>query len=89
MPAISQSDIKGIAYTKQGASFWEDEFEKRLDPQERPYYWLKGKYILEDKDPDIDDIAIDAGKISITPIHYDLTNHDFLKTLRSSWPDKF
>ena len=89
VPALPTSEIRGVAYTKQGASYWEDEFEKRVDPQERPYYWLKGKYILEDKDEDIDDIAIREGKISITPIHYDLTNHDFLETLRSSWPDKF
>jgi 5'-nucleotidase len=89
VPALGASEIRGVAYTKQGASYWEDEFEKRVDPQERPYYWLKGKYIMEDKDEDIDDIAIRDGKISITPIHYDLTNHDFLKTLRSSWPDSF
>ncbi len=89
VPALPASEIRGVAYTRQGASYWEDEFEKRVDPHERPYYWLKGKYILEDKYQDIDDIAIREGKISITPIHYDLTNYDFLETLRSSWPDTF
>jgi len=89
VPALPHSEIRGVAYTKQGASYWEDEFEKRVDPQERPYYWLKGRYILEDKDADIDDIAIRDGKISITPIHYDLTNYDFLEALRSSWPKVF
>ena len=89
VPALPISEIHGVAYTKQGASYWEDEFEKRVDPQERPYYWLKGKYIMEDTNQDIDDIAIRDGKISITPIHYDLTNYDFLETLRSSWPDNY
>ncbi len=89
VPAVPSNEIEGIVYTKQGASFWEDEFEKRVDPQERPYYWLKGRYILEDKDPSIDDIAIRENKISITPIHYDLTNHAFLETLRSHWPKTF
>jgi 5'-nucleotidase len=89
VPAVRTSEIEGISYTKQGASYWEDEFEKRVDPQERPYYWLKGKYILEDKDADIDDIAVRENRISITPIHYDLTNHEFLAKLRSSWPEKF
>ncbi len=89
VPALLKSEMRGVAYTKQGASYWEDEFEKRVDPQERPYYWLKGKYILEDTTEDIDDIAIREGKISITPIHYDLTNYEFLNTLRSSWPTTF
>ena len=89
VPAVNTSEIQGISYTKQGASYWEDDFEKRVDPQERPYYWLKGKYILEDKDADIDDIAVRENRISITPIHYDLTNHEFLAKLLSSWPEKF
>jgi 5'-nucleotidase len=89
VPALPLKQIKGVAYTKQGASYWEDEFEKRMDPQERPYYWLKGQYVLEDKDSDIDDIAIRDDKVSITPIHYDLTNYDFLEHLRSHWPVKF
>ncbi len=89
VPAVASHQLKGISYTKQGASYWEDEFEKRMDPQERPYYWLKGKYVVEDSDRDIDDIAIHEDKISITPIHYDLTNHDFLRELRSSWPKGF
>ncbi|MFI5201979.1 MAG: 5'/3'-nucleotidase SurE, partial [Candidatus Kapaibacterium sp.] len=89
VPAIPTKQMHGVAFTKQGASFWEDEFEKRVDPQERPYYWLKGRYILEDKDSDIDDIAIRERKISITPIHYDLTNYEFLETLRTDWPKKF
>lgn len=89
VPALPTEEIEGIAYTKQGASYWEDEFEKRIDPQERPYYWLKGRYVLEDHDADIDDIAIRDRKISITPIHYDLTNYEFLKKLRSEWPKGF
>ena len=89
VPALPSSKIQGVSYTRQGASYWEDEFEKRVDPQERPYYWLKGKYILEDSATDIDDIAIREGKISITPIHYDLTNYQFLETLRSRWPNSF
>jgi len=89
VPALPLDKMRGVSYTKQGASYWEDEFEKRMDPQERPYYWLKGQYVLEDKDQDIDDIAIREDKISITPIHYDLTNYDFLQHLRSHWPVKF
>jgi 5'-nucleotidase len=89
VPPLPFHELKGTLYTRQGASYWEDDFEKRMDPQERPYYWLKGKYILEDTDDDIDDIAIRQDKISVTPIHYDLTNHAFLEELRAKWPQAF
>jgi 5'-nucleotidase len=89
VPPLPFDELKGALYTRQGASYWEDDFEKRMDPQERPYYWLKGKYILEDTEDDIDDIAIRQDKISVTPIHYDLTNHSFLEELRKNWPQQF
>ena len=89
VPPLPFDDLKGALYTRQGASYWEDDFEKRMDPQERPYYWLKGKYILEDTADDIDDIAIRQDKISVTPIHYDLTNYAFLEELRAKWPKEF
>ncbi len=89
VPACKADELQGISYTRQGKSYWDDMFERRLDPQERPYYWLKGHYILEDKDEDIDDIAIRENKISISPLHYDLTNYDFLDEMRKNWKDKF
>jgi 5'-nucleotidase len=89
VPACSENELEGISYTRQGKSYWDDMFERRLDPQERPYYWLKGHYILEDVDDDIDDIAIRENRISITPLHYDLTNYVFLEEMQRNWKDKF
>ncbi len=89
IPACKENELEGISYTRQGKSYWDDMFERRLDPQERPYYWLKGHYILEDKDEDIDDIAIRENRISISPIHYDLTNYIFLEEMRRNWKVNF
>jgi 5'-nucleotidase len=89
IPACSEHELEGTSYTRQGKSYWDDMFERRLDPQERPYYWLKGHYILEDKDEDIDDIAIRENRISISPIHYDLTNYAFLEQMRKTWKVDF
>lgn len=86
VPSIPAREIRGFEFTRQGESYWRDAFEKRLDPQERPYYWLKGEYVLVDEESDIDDIAIREKKISITPLHYDLTDYDFLDTMRQEWP---
>lgn len=87
VPPLPLEAMKGMSYTRQGLSYWDDTFEKRVDPQERPYYWLRGHYILVDEDHDIDDIAIREDRISITPLHYDLTHYDFLRQMQASWPD--
>ena len=87
VPAVPLDVIEGFAFTRQGRSFWQDTFETRLDPQQRPYYWLKGDYVLVDHESDIDDVAIRERKISITPLHYDLTDYDFLRKMSERWPN--
>lgn len=85
VPALSPEKIKGMVYTRQGRSYWDDTFERRLDPQERPYYWLRGTYHLVDANEEADDVALANDKITVTPLHYDLTNHVFLDQMRGKW----
>jgi len=82
IPAVPENKIKGVLITKQGKSDWDDFYEKRLDPNKRPYYWLIGDHILSDKTNDLDHKAIQENYISITPIQYDLTDYKMLDELR-------
>jgi 5'-nucleotidase len=81
VPAVPASEIAGIMVTKQGKSIWNDEFEARRDPSNREYFWLKGDLLELDHDDDVDQRAILNNKVSITPIHYDLTDYAMLDTL--------
>ena len=81
VPAVPEKEIAGVAVTKQGKSIWNDEFESRRDPNNREYFWLKGDLIELDTSEDIDQGAILRNKVSVTPIHYDLTDYEFLADL--------
>ena len=83
VPSVEkESDIKGVKITRQGNAMYHEEFDKRCDPHKRVYYWLTGQKVKLEKEPDVDDRAILDKKISITPVHFDLTNHGFLEELR-------
>ena len=84
-PSGFREDIKGIALTRQGKMKFQDSLEKRLDPRNNSYYWLRADYIPGEDDDSQDFVAIDEGKISITPIqyHYDLTNYHYLDSLKT------
>jgi 5'-nucleotidase len=82
IPAVPESKIRGIKFTKQNNSYWDDWFEARRDPQNKLYYWLTGKYVIGNDDLEYDDVAIKNNYVSITPIHYDLTNYDCLKIMQ-------
>lgn len=82
VPNIPLDSIKGYRMTKQGKLVFKDRFEKREDPRGKFYYWMKGE-IINDTNPDTDGYAIQNDYISITPIHYQLTEESFLKTLKN------
>jgi 5'-nucleotidase len=81
VPAVLEGEINNIIVTRQGKGRYQEAFDKRTDPNNRTYYWLTGKKMLIDKDADVDDLAVMNKNVSITPIHYDLTNYDFLEEL--------
>lgn len=82
VPAVKPKDIRGVVMTRQGKTRWDDTFDVRLDPNNKEYYWLVGKLEVLDHATDTDEIAIMNNYISITPIHYDLTDYVTLKSLR-------
>jgi 5'-nucleotidase len=82
VPPLSESEIKGLRITRQGQGMWNDTYQERLDPMGRPYYWLCGTYNHLDNDPNADDVAVEQGYIAVTPIRFQLTDHDAIEKLK-------
>ena len=59
-----------------------EKFDRRMDPRENVYYWQCGSNPPLEEDGDTDASALANDCISITPIQHDLTNYDFLESLR-------
>jgi len=82
IPPGTGCDIDGIAITKLGVRRYENQFDKRVDPHGRTYYWLAGAAVESEFDPDVDIQAVRNRRISITPVHFDLTNYGIIQDLR-------
>ncbi|WP_417885133.1 5'/3'-nucleotidase SurE [Zunongwangia sp.] len=82
-PKLEASKIKGTKICKQADAHWEEEFDKRTNPQGRDYYWLTGNFINNDTSEKTDEWALANGFVSIVPVQFDLTAHHFLKDLNS------
>jgi len=82
VPHLPLENIRGVKVTTQGRSSWEDTFDVRCDPAGREYFWLTGHMNVTDTDPDTDQVAIGEGYISVTPIHYDLTDREQLARMK-------
>jgi 5'-nucleotidase len=75
VPNLPEEKIAGIVLTKQGKSKWDDIYEKRVDPYGRNYYWLTGNLFELDHELEFDQAAIRKDYVSISPIHFDLTDY--------------
>lgn len=81
IPFEVEGGIRGVRTTRQARARWEEVFDERLDPQQKPYYWLTGTFTPLDDRADTDLAAITDGFVSVTPIHYDLTATEHLGEL--------
>lgn len=82
VPHLPESEIKGIKLTKQGKSTWDDRYEERKDPYGKSYFWLKGDLIELDKTTETDQGAVNEGYVSVTPIHFDLTDYQTYESMK-------
>ncbi|HEY4643216.1 MAG TPA: 5'/3'-nucleotidase SurE [Bacteroidota bacterium] len=82
VPSVPEDRIRGVAITKQGKSKWDDTFETRRDPSNKEYFWLTGTMNVVDEEDDIDQRAVLNNMVSITPIHYDLTDYRMLEDMK-------
>jgi 5'-nucleotidase len=82
VPHLPGTEIQGIRVTRQGLRIYHDRLLKRLDPRQRPYYWIGGDMPTGVPEDGTDYGALMAGFISVTPIQLDLTAHEVLGPLR-------
>ncbi len=75
--------FKGFKVCRQARANWVEEFDKRVNPQGRVYYWLTGKFVNMDKGEDTDEWALANNYISVVPVQFDLTAHHFIQKLNS------
>lgn len=84
VPGLDREDIAGIAVTELGSRMFTDEYEKRIDPRGKVYYWMAGELITEPDDANTDISAVRNNLISITPITYDMTRINIMKDLEAT-----
>ncbi|MFV0238045.1 MAG: 5'/3'-nucleotidase SurE [Flavobacteriales bacterium] len=80
IPAVQ--NIKGIKIVRQAKAKWLEDYEKRIDPRGRTYYWLVGKFVNEDEGSDTDEKALEENFISVVPVQFDLTAYQFMEDLK-------
>ena len=84
VPAVPASLLKGMKICRQAYAKYEEDFDERLDPHGKKYYWLTGEFVNFDKGKDTDVWALQHNYASVVPVQFDLTNYTLKKQLEKS-----
>ena len=83
IPKAEADKIRGIKICRHSKGSWEDDFEKRIDPMGKAYYWLTGVYVNHEPDAtDTDEWALANNYVSVAPVSIDMTAYEYIDTLK-------
>ena len=84
IPKVPLEKIRGVRICRQNKGVWREEFDRRLDPKNKEYYWLTGEfYNLEPEAEDTDEWALHNNYVSVVPVQVDLTSYKHISELKS------
>ena len=79
---VPAGEVKGMAVTRQGKRSYSELIVEKIDPRGKTYYWIGGGEPTWELLGGTDYEAVMEGKISITPLHLDLTNYGAIEGLK-------
>jgi 5'-nucleotidase len=82
-PPVAPDAVTGIEVTRQGKLDYNLGFDERRDGRGFPYYWLNFGRQAGPEMEGSDLGAVLAGRISVTPLHLDLTHHALRASMQS------
>jgi len=92
VPNLPPEQIQRVEATRLGWRRYVNRMEERVDPRGQPYYWFSGDPEEHDDSEGTDIAAVAAGRISVTPLHFDLTSHTHLGLtaglVANLWPSR-
>jgi len=83
VPFLVDDKIRGIVLTRQGLRVYHSRLDERVDPRNKPYYWIGGDAPTGVPERGTDLGALAEGFVSVTPLQLDLTAYRALTDLNT------
>ena len=85
VPDLERGPIRGVRAVPQNLAAYEETFDRRRDPRGRLYFWTGASFHCPAPHPDSDVTALAEGWITVTPLHFNLTQGALLRDM-AEWP---
>lgn len=74
IPSLDRGPIRGIRVARQNVAPYKEKYDRRIDPRGRTYFWTGPDFGCPEPHPDTDETALAEGYITVTPLHFNLTD---------------
>jgi len=81
MPPKGTKKIRGVKICRQSMGSWVEEFDERVDPRGRDYFWITGVFSNPDHVNGTDTWALEHNYISVVPMNFDFTDYKAMKVV--------
>lgn len=82
IPSLDKGPVQGIRVVRQNVAPYKEKFDRRVDPRGRTYFWSGPDFGCPDPHPDTDETALRDGFITVTPLHFNLTNSVVMEKMK-------
>ena len=80
---VPAGDVNGVEVTRLGKRIYTDELKLETEEEHRRRYWVYGSDPGFHDEPGTDLAAVAAGRIAVTPLHFDLTHRPGIEALKA------
>lgn len=87
IPDLSAHRLKGMQFTSLSRRRYKNPVIEKTDPRGGKYYWIAGEQVTWNRKKHSDVDAISQGFVSLTPLHFDMTQYRALTKLQA-WEQK-
>lgn len=84
IPPGPRANYKGVEVTHLGNRAYSENYEERQDPRGNKYFWLAGAPIEGLETEGTDGWALMNGRVSVTPVLFDMTHYKQIEVLKKS-----
>jgi 5'-nucleotidase len=82
IPSFDEGPIRGVRIVPQNVAPYVEQFDRRIDPRGRVYFWSGPDFRCPEPHPDTDVTALEERFITVTPLQFNLTHAAFLEQMR-------
>ena len=84
IPVLERGPVLGVRVVPQNRTPYREQFDRRVNPRGRTYFWTSAEFHCPEPHPDTDVTALAEQYITVTPLNFDLTDYKQLQELNAA-----